>query len=87
MPHVITRRRYVRFGFGRNNYCDRADSVAYPSRVIRRGVQSSWSGVDSVAVRIYSLLWEDGRLLESYTGRPSQIIPASWDSPSGGQHR
>jgi hypothetical protein len=34
MPYVSARRRDVRFGFGRNNYCDRADCVARPSRVI-----------------------------------------------------
>ena len=50
MPNVSARRRYVRFGFGRNNYCDCSDCVARPSRVIRLGVQSSWSGVGPVAV-------------------------------------
>lgn len=35
MPFVSVRRRYVRFGFGRNNYRDCADCVAHPSRVIR----------------------------------------------------
>ena len=50
MPNVSARRRYVRFGFGRNNYCDCADCVAHSSRVIRLGVQSDWSGVGLVAV-------------------------------------
>src|ERR1039458_1492032 len=50
MPYVSARRRYVRFGFGRNNYRDCADRMAYPSQVIRLGVQSSWSGVGPVAV-------------------------------------
>jgi hypothetical protein len=38
MPYVSARRRYVRFGFGRNNYCDCVDCVARASRVIRLGV-------------------------------------------------
>ena len=48
--YVSARRRYVRFGFGRNNYCDCSDCVARPSQMIRLGVQRSWSGVGPVAV-------------------------------------
>jgi len=50
MPNVSARRRYVRFGCGRNNHCDCADCVAHPARVIRLGVQSCWPGVDPIAV-------------------------------------
>jgi hypothetical protein len=49
-PYLSAGRRYVRFGFARNSYCGCADCVAHPSRVIRLGVQSTWSGVGSVAV-------------------------------------
>lgn len=50
MCKVSARRRYVRFGYRRNNYCDCGGCVAHPSHVIRLGVQSSWSEVGPVAV-------------------------------------
>jgi hypothetical protein len=50
MPDVSARRRYVRFGFARNNYCHCANCVAHPPCVIRLGVQGSCSGVGPVAV-------------------------------------
>jgi hypothetical protein len=37
MPYMSARRSYVRFGFGRNNYCDCGDCVDRASRVIRLG--------------------------------------------------
>ena len=33
MPYVSARRRYVRYGFGRNSYCDCVGCVARASRV------------------------------------------------------
>jgi hypothetical protein len=33
LPYVFDRRDYVRYGFGRNNYCDSGDCVARASRV------------------------------------------------------
>jgi len=59
----------VRFGCGRNNYCDCADCVAHPSRVIRLGVQSSWSGVDPVAMPRSSV---------------GVHAPGTWDSSASG---
>jgi hypothetical protein len=35
MPYVSARRSYVRYGCGRNNYCDSGDCVARASRVKR----------------------------------------------------
>ena len=40
MPYVSARRRDVRYGFGRNNHCDRAGCVAHPARVISPGSAS-----------------------------------------------
>ena len=40
MPYLSARRRDVRFGFGRNSYCDRADRVAHPARMISAGSAS-----------------------------------------------
>ena len=37
IAHVSARRRYVRYGFGRNNYCDRLGCVAHPARLISAG--------------------------------------------------
>jgi hypothetical protein len=37
MPYVFARRRDVRFGFGRNNYCDRGGCVAHPAGMIGNG--------------------------------------------------
>src|SRR5580700_5525084 len=35
MPHVFDRRDYVRYGCGRNNYCDSGDCLARATRVKR----------------------------------------------------
>jgi hypothetical protein len=41
MPYVSDRRGYVRYGSGRNNYCDCVDCVARASRVKRREADGS----------------------------------------------
>jgi hypothetical protein len=43
MPHVFDRRNYVRYGFGRNIYCDSGDRVARATRV-KRGLERSSPG-------------------------------------------
>ena len=78
-PHVSARRRYVRFGFGRNNYCDCSDCVARPSRVIRLGVQSSWSGVGPVAVPrssvcVHALSIQDALSFTCRVEEPAQTL-------------